>query len=115
MSCNVHHPENLGTSNRKKKASTPKPTDKLYEVVLHDTILFPEGGGQPSDTGLLRTANHGDFEVVEVKRKGGHAVHFVKAKDDSEEEKGLEVGSAVTAVLDDPGHSRRLDHVREVL
>ena len=27
---------------------------KHYEVVLEDTILFAEGGGQPCDHGVLR-------------------------------------------------------------
>jgi Ser-tRNA(Ala) deacylase AlaX len=25
----------------------------LFDVVLADTVLFPEGGGQPSDTGTV--------------------------------------------------------------
>ncbi|KAB0796006.1 hypothetical protein PPYR_10067 [Photinus pyralis] len=43
-----------------------------YEVILDDTILFPEGGGQPSDHGLINTS-----KVYQVKRVGDKAVHFV--------------------------------------
>ena len=78
-------------------------------MILHDTVLFPEGGGQPSDVGILRTANNEEYEVVEVKRRGGHAIHFVKAKGDNVP--GLEVGAQVTAALGEAGYSRRLDHV----
>ena len=109
VSCNVHRPETSTANNAKKKKSSSTPIDKLYEVVLHDTILFPEGGGQPTDTGVLKTASDGNYEVAEVKRRGGHAVHFVKAQEG--EVRGLEVGAGVTARLDEAGYARRLDHV----
>lgn len=77
--------------------------------MLHDTVLFPEGGGQPSDIGILRTITQIEYEVSEVIRRGGHAIHFVKAKDG--QVPGLEVGSSVIAALGDAGYMRRLDHV----
>ena len=47
--------------------------------------------------------------MVEVKRRGGHAIHFVKSKAGSVA--GLEVGARVTAALGEAGFMRRLDHV----
>ena len=100
---------------KKEKGGTPPtPSSPLLEVILHDTVLFPEGGGQPSDIGVLTSADGETWEVVEVKRIGGHAVHYVKIG-----EKGMEValdafktGQKVGAALGESGLSRRLDHVR---
>jgi alanyl-tRNA synthetase len=43
-------------------------------VVLDDTILFPEGGGQPPDHGFLN-----DVEVLDVQKKGVEIRHYVAA------------------------------------
>jgi Ser-tRNA(Ala) deacylase AlaX len=43
-------------------------------AVLDDTILFPEGGGQPPDHGFLN-----DVEVVDVQKRGGEIRHYVAA------------------------------------
>jgi alanyl-tRNA synthetase len=43
-------------------------------VVLDDTILFPEGGGQPQDHGFLN-----DVQVLDVQKKGGEIRHYVAA------------------------------------
>jgi len=44
---------------------------KGWEVVLDRTAFFPEGGGQPADTGLL-----GDVHVLDVHEKGGAVIHY---------------------------------------
>ncbi len=41
-----------------------------FLVELEDTILYPEGGGQPSDTGWI-----GDVRVHEVRKDDGRIVH----------------------------------------
>ncbi|KAL5487858.1 hypothetical protein ACEPAI_5966 [Sanghuangporus weigelae] len=107
VSCNTHKIEQSQTNNKKKRSSAAQ--EKLFEVVLHDTVLFPEGGGQPSDIGLIRSASGEEYQVIEVKRRGGHAIHFVKPKDD--QVIGLEVGSHVIAALGADGYMRRLDHM----
>ncbi|THG97418.1 hypothetical protein EW145_g7617, partial [Phellinidium pouzarii] len=109
ISCIPHTPPEDSASGAKKKKKQAVASDILFEVVLHDTILFPEGGGQPSDIGFLRTANGAQYDVLEIIRRGGHAVHFVKAK--GGEVHGLEVGATVTASLGDAGYKRRLDHM----
>ncbi|MBN3308747.1 AASD1 protein, partial [Amia calva] len=70
---------------------------KGFNVTLQDTILFPEGGGQPDDRGLI-----GEVPVLRVTREGAEAVHFV--------ESALEVGSAVPLRVD---WERRFDHMQQ--
>ena len=53
-----------------------------FDVVLDQTAFYPEGGGQPYDTGIL-----GGVEVLEVHERNGHIVHTCK--------QALEVGSSV--------------------
>jgi alanyl-tRNA synthetase len=43
---------------------------KKYSVVLDRTSFYPEGGGQPSDIGVLNTVN-----VLEVQEKNGTIIH----------------------------------------
>jgi misacylated tRNA(Ala) deacylase len=97
---------------KSKSATTSTPTEPLLEVILHDTVLFPEGGGQPSDVGLIAIFDaSGDatreYDVVEIKRQGGTAVHFVKTDDP----RLFEPGVKVRVRLGDSGVARRLDHV----
>jgi alanyl-tRNA synthetase len=43
-------------------------------AVLDDTILYPEGGGQPADHGFVN-----DVAVLDVQKKGGEIRHYVAA------------------------------------
>ncbi|RCH78080.1 Alanyl-tRNA editing protein Aarsd1, partial [Rhizopus stolonifer] len=55
-------------------ACSEKPNKKgFYEVKLHDTILFPEGGGQPCDTGYID-----NIKVYDVQRHTLAHVHYTK-------------------------------------
>lgn len=101
-----------GRKSKKQKAS-PTPAEPLIEVILHDTVIFPEGGGQPSDVGVLTSPDGELWDIIEVKRHGGHAVHYVRSKDPSSDS-ALHVfspGAKVGVVLGDQGWKRRLDHV----
>ena len=86
------------------------------EIVLHDTIIFPEGGGQPSDIGILTSADGELWDVIEVKRHGGHAVHYVRAHDSTGDEalKIFAPGTRVGVALGEEGLQRRIDHVCSV-
>uniref|UniRef100_A0A023F7Z2 Putative metal-dependent hydrolase n=1 Tax=Triatoma infestans TaxID=30076 RepID=A0A023F7Z2_TRIIF len=68
-----------------------------FEVILEDTILFPEGGGQPCDYGILN-----DIPVIQVVRRGSEAVHYV--------EKPIKEGEQVLLKVD---WERRLDHMQQ--
>lgn len=70
---------------------------KGYDVTLDQTAFFPEGGGQPYDTGTL-----GGVQVLEVHDRGGKIVHTCAAP--------LEVGSQVEGIVD---WERRLDHMQQ--
>ncbi|KAG6900937.1 hypothetical protein C0993_004374 [Termitomyces sp. T159_Od127] len=81
--------------------------------MLHDTVIFPEGGGQPTDTGIITTVADGiTWEVLQAKRHGGHAVHYVRVKE-GETDKALlafSPGAKVTVALGQEGYDRRYDH-----
>ena len=70
---------------------------KGYDVILYQTAFYPEGGGQPWDTGVL-----GSVHVLEVHDKNGHVVHTCDAP--------LEVGAEVEGQID---WERRLDHMQQ--
>jgi len=60
---------------------------KGFDIVLDQTAFYPEGGGQPYDTGTL-----GGVKVLEVHEREGHVVHTCDAP--------LEVGSEVFGEID---------------
>ncbi len=68
--------------------------DGKYRVILDRTVIFPEGGGQPSDRGFI-----GGSEVFEAVEDGSEVVHICKEP--------LEVGKTYSVSFDIP---RRLDH-----
>ncbi|XP_076039685.1 alanyl-tRNA editing protein Aarsd1-B [Oratosquilla oratoria] len=70
---------------------------QCFEVIFDDTVLFPEGGGQPDDRGTVN-----DIEVVRVIRKGGTALHYLVAP--------LEEGTEVLQRVD---WARRFDHMQQ--
>ena len=68
-----------------------------WKVVLDRTAFYPEGGGQPADTGIL-----GDASVIDVREKEGVIVHTC--------DKALNVGETVTGRID---WARRFDHMQQ--
>ena len=68
-----------------------------YEVTLDRTAFFPEGGGQPWDTGTL-----GPARVLEVHDRGGQVVHLCDSP--------LEPGQAVRGTID---WDRRFDLMQQ--
>ena len=68
-----------------------------WKVVLDRTAFYPEGGGQPADTGIL-----GDVKVIDVREKEGVIVHTC--------DKALNVGETVTGRID---WARRFDHMQQ--
>lgn len=58
------------------------PAGEKYEIVLNRTAFYPEGGGQPSDIGVLNCMN-----VLDVQERGDVIVHIT--------DRSLPAGSAV--------------------
>ena len=85
-----------------KKEFTAKVLDcregkKSYEIILDQTAFYPEGGGQPSDTGVL-----GSTKVKEVHEKNGELIHYTDGP--------LEVGTEVTGEIN---WDRRFDLMQQ--
>ena len=98
----------------RKGAKIPRSDGVVLQVILHDTIIFPEGGGQPSDIGYISVGSGTTLEVFEAKRVGGHAVHYIRFPTLDELQKTrhlLPAGTNVVVTLGDNGYRRRLDHV----
>ncbi len=68
-----------------------------WEITLNATAFYPEGGGQPCDTGHL-----GDSRVLAVKETGEEIVHLC--------DKALPVGSQVSGAID---WARRFDFMQQ--
>ncbi|KAL0271318.1 UNVERIFIED_CONTAM: hypothetical protein PYX00_008446 [Menopon gallinae] len=71
--------------------------DGYYEIICEDSILFPEGGGQPYDKGFIN-----GIPVHQVLRRGDEAVMYVKEP--------VKVGEEVRQEID---WERRLDHMQQ--
>lgn len=70
---------------------------KGWEITLSATAFYPEGGGQPADTGLL-----GNVRVTDVHEKDGQVVHYTDGP--------LPVGEMVRGLID---WDRRFQHMQE--
>lgn len=70
---------------------------KGWEIILSATAFYPEGGGQPADTGIL-----GNVRVTDVHEKDGQVVHYTDGP--------LPVGEMVRGVID---WNRRFQHMQE--
>jgi len=75
----------------KEVDATVKKVDGKF-VVLDKTIFYPQGGGQPTDTGKL-IKNGEEYQVVFAKKVGPDVSHEV-------DKEGLQVGDTVHCVLD---------------
>lgn len=73
------------------------PVKDGYVVTLDATAFYPEGGGQPSDTGTLGGAN-----VLKVYEEGDEIIHLC--------DKPLEVGSAAKGAIH---WDRRFDYMQQ--
>ncbi|CAE6529264.1 unnamed protein product [Rhizoctonia solani] len=96
---------------KKNKEKDPKPDStvngaegKLWEVECEDSILFPEGGGQPTDHGTLTTVDEPNdpIPITTIQRHGLRAVLFSPRL--------LAPGTVVTQRVD---ARRRMDHMQQ--
>ena len=76
---------------------------KGFDIILDRTAFYPEGGGQPYDTGRLETAGTQDkVKVLEVHSREGEIVHTCNHP--------LEPGSEIIGVID---WDRRFDLMQQ--
>ena len=96
--------------------------DDEYDVVLDQTMFYPEGGGQPADRGQL-TAGDTTVNVVDVQENDGVVLHrttadpgkgeFVRGRVDGDRRDRLRAHHTATHLI---GHAAREvlgDHVRQ--
>lgn len=83
-----------------------KSQSKTWQVILQDTVIFPEGGGQPSDTGSIsigKDPSQAKVAVLDMSRNEARdAVHVT--------DQPIEEGLAVTAAVD---WNRCFDHMQQ--
>lgn len=73
------------------------PTSQKYAILLDATIMHPQGGGQPSDKGILKTGDS-EFHVEKVENRGDKVWHIGYFMGD--ERKGFRVGVHVKSKID---------------
>ncbi|HSN73353.1 MAG TPA: alanyl-tRNA editing protein [Steroidobacteraceae bacterium] len=74
-------------------------------IVLDRTVFYPLGGGQPGDSGWLRTGDGRSIRVTETRKgEANEILHIVEAG-----EHGLQTGQEVSAEID---WDRRYAHMR---
>jgi len=86
------------SASQRKASKSPIPKDATHSVILEDTILFCEGGGQPSDHGTIN-----GVPVVHISRgPNGEIQHYTKG--------ALEPNKEVDISLN---WERRFDHMQQ--
>ncbi|WP_435117690.1 alanine--tRNA ligase [Halolamina sp. C58] len=93
-----------------------------YDVVLDQTMFYPEGGGQPADHGTL-VSEDGSVEVVDVQMRDGVILHrttdspekgeFVTGKIDAERRRRLMQHHTATHIVGAAARRVLGDHVRQ--
>jgi len=96
--------------------------DGGYDVVLDQTLFYPEGGGQPADTGSLSTDDV-TVHVEDVKRKGDVIVHhadgdpgtgeFVRGRIDAGRRRQLMRNHTATHIVIHAAREVLGEHVRQ--
>lgn len=105
VSCSEHVsiPTAKDKQNKNKKSTEPEKVKPVeYEIELKDTILFPEGGGQPYDTGSITLPDSRVIPVSRVLRNQLTALHITNSP--------IEPGTQVSLDVD---WERRIDLMQQ--
>ncbi|WP_049997941.1 alanine--tRNA ligase [Halococcus sediminicola] len=96
--------------------------DAGYDVVLDRTLFYPEGGGQPADTGTLSTDDT-TIDVEDVRREGSVVVHhtdgdpgtgeFVRGQVDADRRRQLMRNHTATHIVIHAARRVLGEHVRQ--
>lgn len=89
--------ENVYTKEFRAVVLECREAKKGWHVILNESAFYPEGGGQPSDTGFL-----GDVAVTEVHEKNGELLHYT--------DKPLETGAEIVGKIN---WERRFDLMQQ--
>ena len=85
------------------------PSGTFFKVELSETLFFPEGGGQPADTGIMRFTENGSLTetfVSDVKIEGVKLFHFT--------DKAVPEGAKINGIIDwEKRFSRMQNHSGE--
>ena len=65
-----------------------------HAICTDRTVFYPEGGGQPGDSGALIRADGGEIAITDTRKAGGALLHLCAAQ--AEETAPPEVGEKVT-------------------
>jgi len=87
------------------KAKVISVTDDKKGVILTSTIFYPQGGGQPSDVGVIKGSAGGVFNVTSLKAEKGVVSHLGNFQN----ENVFAPGEEVTLQIDE---STRVLHAR---
>lgn len=77
-------------------------------VILDQTLFYPEGGGQPADHGLIRKGSK-TFRVVDVLSAGKVVLHKIAEEESAEAAAEIRPGDSIEGEID---MTRRLAHAR---
>ena len=93
-----------------------------YDVVLDQTMFYPEGGGQPADHGTL-VSEDGSVEVTDVQMRDGVILHrtderpekgeFITGQIDAERRRRLMAHHTATHIVGAAARSVLGEHVRQ--
>ncbi|KAH6889639.1 threonyl and alanyl tRNA synthetase second additional domain-containing protein [Thelonectria olida] len=98
-------PEAKQSAKKKKNASASPPASDVWLVEFSDSVLFPEGGGQPWDYGSVVPLGQDPSEPIPIKRVERQGLKCI-----SHIGKPLDVGAKVRQELD---FGRRWDHMQQ--